>query len=211
MQGDKALALESWCRQQGRQFTRFDYSGHGESDGELVEGSIGQWRADTLAILESVTEGPQLIVGSSMGGWIALLVAMESPRIVGLVGVAAAPDFSRRLYHDRLNDAQRFQLDNEGQVELPSSFPADTPYIISRQLIEEAENHILLDKEIPLDIPVRLLHGQLDDSVPWEVSLEVARRLRGDDVEVQLIKSGDHRLSRDSDISLLKSTLRRQF
>jgi pimeloyl-ACP methyl ester carboxylesterase len=213
MQGTKALALEEWCREQGIQFTRFDYFGHGASDGTVEGGTIGRWRDDALAILDQVTRGPQLIVGSSMGGWIMLLAALARPqRLVGLVGVAPAPDFSRRIREQRLDEGQLRQLEETGYCEMPSAY--GDPYRISRDMLEEGENHLLLQGEIAIDLPVRLIHGQRDDDVPWETSLTIARRLRSDDVEVQLVKAGDHRLSGDGDIQRLLRTvnqLRRQL
>jgi pimeloyl-ACP methyl ester carboxylesterase len=206
MQGNKALSLADWCRGQGIQFTRFDYYGHGESDGAMEQGTIGRWRDDALAILDSVTTGPQLIVGSSMGGWIMLLAALARPdRVTGLVGIAAAPDFTRRLREQRLDESQRRQLEQTGYCEMPNGY--DEPYRISLQLLSEAEDHLLLEKGIDVDVPVRLLHGQCDADVPWEEALIIARQLRSADVEVQLVKSGDHRLSEPADIRRLIATV----
>jgi pimeloyl-ACP methyl ester carboxylesterase len=206
MQGNKALGLEDWCRGQGIQFTRFDYYGHGESDGAMEQGTIGRWRDDALAILDSVTTGPQLIVGSSMGGWIMLLAALARPdRITGLVGIAAAPDFTQSLLAQRLDDQQRRQLEETGFCDMPNDY--DEPYRISRQLLDEANDHLLLGRSIDVDVPVRLLHGQRDADVPWENALAIARQLGSADVEVQLIKSGDHRLSEPVDIRRLIATV----
>jgi pimeloyl-ACP methyl ester carboxylesterase len=206
MQGTKALALEDWCREQGIQFTRFDYFGHGESDGTVEGGTIGRWRDDALAILDQVTRGPQLIVGSSMGGWIMLLAALARPqRVAGLVGIAPAPDFSRRIREHRLDELQLRQLEETGYCQMPSAY--GDPYRISREMLEEGEKHLLLNDEIPIDLPVRLIHGQRDDDVPWETSLDIARLLRSDDVEVQLVKQGDHRLSEPRDLRRLLGTV----
>ncbi len=208
MQGDKALALEAWCSAQGRQYTRFDYSGHGESGGSFEEGTIGRWLADTLAILDHVTGGPQVIVGSSMGGWIMLLAALARPqRISGLVGIAAAPDFTEALWAHGLDDIQRQQLEEAGYCDLPNCYDDGEPYRISRRLLEEGREQLLLADDIAIDLPVRLIHGQRDDDVPWETALELARRLRSHDVEVQLVKNGEHRLSRRQDIGRLTRTL----
>ena len=202
MQGTKALALEDWCRELGIQFTRFDYFGHGESDGTVERGTIGRWRDDALAMLDQVTRGPQLIVGSSMGGWIMLLATLLRPqRVVGLVGIAPAPDFSRRIREHRLDEHQLRQLEETGYCEMPSAY--GDPYQISREMLDEGENHLLLDEEIPIDQPVRLIHGQCDEDVPWETSLTIARQLRSKNVEVQLVKSGDHRLSGTDDLERL--------
>ena len=208
MQGGKALALESWCREHGVQFTRFDYFGHGESDGVFEQGTIGRWRDDTLAILDEICSGPQLIVGSSMGGWIMLLAALARPgRVAGLVGIAAAPDFTRRLREQRLDDGQRRQLQDSGYCDMPNDY--DQPYRINRQLLQEGDEHLLLNSGIDIDVPVRLIHGQNDEDVPWEISLTIARQLRDSDVEVQLVKNGDHRLSGDSDLQRLVATVSR--
>lgn len=207
MQGIKALALEQWCRDRGRQFTRFDYSGHGESSGSVEEGCIGRWRDDTLAVLDRVTSGPQVIVGSSMGGWIMLLVALQrARRVKALLGLAAAPDFTARL-RARLTDAQRQQLDRSGYADLPNCYDDGEPYRIGALLLDEGEAHLLLDGEIPVDVPVRLIQGQRDDDVPWQLVLTLAERIRGADVEIQLVKDGDHRLSEPVDLRRLELTL----
>lgn len=204
MQGDKALALEAWCIEQGRQFTRFDYFGHGESSGTLEEGTIGRWRDDALAILDSVTTGTQIVVGSSMGGWIMLLTALARPqRIHGLVGIAAAPDFTQVLRDSELTHSQLRELEETGYCDLPNSYDDSETYRIGQQLLDEGRDHLLLNEAICLDVPVRLLHGQCDQDVPWQLSLAIAEKLLSDDVAVQLVKSGDHRLSRPEDIQRL--------
>ena len=207
MQGIKALALEQWCRERGRQYTRFDYTGHGESSGTLQDGCIGRWRDDTLAVLDQVTSGPQVIVGSSMGGWIMLLVALErAPRVKALLGLAAAPDFTDRL-RARLTAAQRQQLERDGYTDLPNCYDDGEPYRISARLLDEGEAHLLLDGEIPVDMPVRLIQGQRDEDVPWQLPLRLAEQIRGADVEIQLVKCGDHRLSEAADLRRLELTL----
>lgn len=207
MQGTKARALEEDCRARGVQFTRFDYQGHGESSGDFIDGTIGEWRDDTLAILDSVTEGPQIVVGSSMGGWIGLLAACARPeKVVGFVGIAAALDMARRIW-DLIDDATKRLLETEGVWMRPSEYdPAGYP--ITLKLIEEGRNHLLLPGPIPFTGPVRLLHGQRDDAVPWELSLDTAAALASEAVEVTFIKDGDHRLSRDADIARLLRTVR---
>lgn len=207
MQGIKALALEQWCLEQGRQFTRFDYSGHGESSGTVEEGCIGRWRDDTLAVLDELTSGPQLIVGSSMGGWIMLLVAQKRPqRVSGLVGLAAAPDFTDRL-RGSLTPQQRSQLGSNGYADLPNCYDDGEPYRIGRLLLDEGEAHLLLDGEIHFEGPVRLIQGQRDDDVPWQLALRIAEKLTSADVEVQLVKDGDHRLSEPADLQRLRVTV----
>lgn len=207
MQGNKAVALDAWCREQGRQFTRFDYFGHGLSSGAVEDGCIGRWRDDTLAVLDEITSGPQLLVGSSMGGWIMLLVALLRPqRLCGLLGLAAAPDFTARLAQS-LGDEQRRQLAASGYADLPNCYDDGQPYRIGRYMLEEGASHLLLEGQIPLDLPVRLIHGQRDEDVPWQLSLQLAECLQSEDVEVQLVKNGDHRLSEAADLQRLRNTV----
>jgi pimeloyl-ACP methyl ester carboxylesterase len=207
MSGSKALALEAWCRARGRAFTRFDYHGHGQSSGAFVDGSIGRWRDDVLAVLDELTEGPQILVGSSMGGWIMLLVALARPhRVAGLIGIAAAADFTEDLIRASLNDAQRERLQREGLIRQPSEYGPD-PYPITAHLLDEARDHLLLRGALPISCPVRLLHGMRDADVPWQTSLRIAERLAGEDVRITLLKDGEHRLSRDADLVLLTDTL----
>ena len=207
MQGTKALALEHWCGATGRQFTRFDYFGHGASTGRVEDGCIGRWRDDALAVLDKVTSGPQVVVGSSMGGWIMLLLALSRPaRVHGLVGLATAADFTERL-RARLTPVQLRQLAETGYADLPNCYDDGEPYRIGRHMLEEGRAHLLLGAEIALDLPVRLIQGQLDEDVPWHIALDIAARLRSSDVEVQLVKSGDHRLSEPADLQRLQATV----
>ena len=207
MTGTKALFLEDYCRQRGRAFVRFDYFGHGASGGDVAHGTIGRWRDDAICVIDSLTEGPQILVGSSMGGWIMLLAALARPaRIAALVGVAAAPDFTHELLWPRLSPAQRREVTRRGAIVLPSPFePAG--YLYSRALIEDGQRHLLLGAPIAIDVPVRLLHGLADASVPWQLSLRLAERLTGGDVAVTLVKDGDHRLSAPADLARLAQTL----
>ena len=207
MTGGKAIALEAWCVETGRQFTRFDYQGHGASSGAFEEGTIGLWRADALAVLDELTEGPQVVVGSSMGGWIAFLLAIDRPdRVAGLVGIAPAVDFTQALMLPRLTDEAKRALEEEGVWYRPSEYDPE-PYPITRQLIEEGANHLILDGSVHFDGPVRLIHGMLDDAVPWEHSLKIARAVSSTDVETIFVKDGEHRLSRDSDLARLRRVL----
>lgn len=209
MQGDKAQFLDAWCRERGRQYTRLDYHGHGSSSGKFEEGTIGRWRDDALAVLDEVTSGPQLLVGSSMGGWMMLLLALaRHERICGLVGVAPAPDFTQALAGGGLAPEQLLQLELSGFCDIENCYDDGEPYRISRELLEEGKQHCLLQADnIAIDLPVRLLHGQCDDDVPWERSLALAEKLASSDVEVQLVKDGDHRLSRPADLERLGRTL----
>jgi pimeloyl-ACP methyl ester carboxylesterase len=207
MSGIKATTLESWCRRRGQAFVRFDYLGHGESSGRFEQGSIGRWSEDAIAVIDHLSEGPQILVGSSMGGWIMLLAALARPgRIAALLGIAAAPDFTVRLLSARLNDAQRQRLQTDGVIYLPSVY-SDEPYAITRELIEDGSRHLLLDDRIALDCPVRLIHGIGDPDVPWQTSLKLAEQLSSNDVHLKLVKDGGHRLSRGQDLQLLSDTL----
>ena len=206
MTGGKAIALRDWCAAEGRAMLRFDYSGHGGSDGSFADGTIGEWAEDARRAVASLTEGPLLLVGSSMGGWIALLTALAlRDRVAGFVGVAAAPDFTEDLIWATLPPPAREALLRNGVLHAPSAYGEPTP--ITRALIEDGRRHLLLRGEIALDCPVRLLHGQQDPDVPWETSLRLAGRLRSADVQVVLVKDGEHRLSRPQDLALLVRTV----
>jgi pimeloyl-ACP methyl ester carboxylesterase len=207
MQGTKALEVERYCRAAGHAFVRFDYQGHGESSGEFADGTIGSWVADAVAVLDECTEGPQILIGSSMGGWIMLLVALARPdRVAGLIGIAAAPDFTEDLMWDRFDQDRRDTIQRHGVFYEPSEF-GDQPYTITLKLIEEGRSHLLLRRPIALHCPVRLLHGMRDDSVPWMTTSQIAEKILSEDVGIFLVKDGDHRLSRDQDIARLKVTL----
>ena len=203
MTGTKATALEAHCRAHGRAFIRFDYRGHGQSSGVFRDGTIGAWRDDALAVIDQLAEGRQVLVGSSMGGWIALLAALARPgRVAGLVGIAAAPDFTRDLMWENYSEQDRETLKRQGFIEEPSAY-SDAPYVICRRLIEEGQDHILLDGPVKLGCPVRLLQGMQDNDVPWKTALRLADRLISDDVIVTLVKGGDHRLSTPADLERL--------
>ena len=207
MLGEKASVLHARCREDGRSFLRFDYLGHGESDGAFADGTIGRWRGDALAMLDQLTTGPQVLVGSSMGGWIALLVAMARPeRVKGLVLLAPAPDFTDKLMWASFDESQRHQIMEDGHWTRPSAYdPAGYP--ITRELIVEGRTWNVLDGEIAIDVPVRILQGGLDPDVPWTHSLDLADKLRCEDVVWSLIKDGDHRLSRPQDIERMVETV----
>ncbi|MDO8607928.1 MAG: alpha/beta hydrolase [Phaeospirillum sp.] len=204
MTGSKALALETLCRDQGRAFLRFDGFGHGESSGDVLHGTVGRWAADAVAVIDALTEGPVVLVGSSLGGWISLLAALERrDRVAGLVGIAAAPDFTEDLMWQEFTFEQRRELLERGEVSLPNCYEPESPWRIYRSLIEDGRNHLLLRDAVNLDCPVRLIHGQQDADVPWRTALQLADCLIAADVEVTLVKDGDHRLSRDQDIGRL--------
>ena len=202
MEGGKASALDAWAAREGRAMLRFDYAGCGASQGEFESQSLARWRDDTLAMIDSV-EGPVVLVGSSMGGWLMLLAALARPeRVAGLVGIAAAPDFTTWGF----TDEQKRTIREEGRLEEPSPY-GEAPYVTTRAFWESGEGLKLLEGEIALDCPVRLLHGAADADVPWRVSLAILEKLRSADVQLHLVKDGDHRLSRPQDIALLIATV----
>lgn len=206
MAGEKATALAAHCAARAQAMLRFDYSAHGASGGRFEDGTIGRWAADALAIIDQVSEGPLVLVGSSMGGWIALLAARARPeRIAALVGIAAAPDFTEKLMWQAMSFEQRATLMSTGVLHVPSQY--GDPYPITRALIEDGRSHLLLSEPIAVDCPVRLLHGQRDPDVPWEFALRIAEQLTSQDVRVMLVKDGDHRLSRPQDLALLRQCL----
>ena len=207
MNGSKAVFLEDVCRREGRAFVRFDYFGHGASSGDFLQGTIGRWAEDAVAVLDALTEGPQVLVGSSIGGWIMTLAALARPeRIAGLVGIAAAPDGTAERLPARMTAAQRTELDRDGVTHLPSAY-GDGPYPITRNLLEEGRRHLVLGGPIPLTCPVRLIHGLADEHVPWSCSQRLAACLESTDVELILIKAGDHRLSTPADLERLSDVL----
>jgi len=207
MNGSKALALEEHCKSRGQAYLRFDYSGHGQSSGAFTEGSIGQWARDATDAVEQLTDGPQVLVGSSMGGWIMLLVALHlKQRVCGLIGLAAAPDFTEDLIANELSEQQRQAMARDGFVQVACDY-GDEPYTITRKLIDDGRNHLLLSGDIDLHQPVRLIQGIKDNDVPWQTALKLQEKLTSTDVEVTLVKDGDHRLSEPDDLKRLTSIL----
>ena len=207
MTGTKATYLDAWCRERGQAYLRFDYQGHGASSGRFVDGTISTWRDDALAVIEGCTEGSLIPVGSSMGAWIMLLVAGALPgRVDGLVGLAAAPDFTEELVWRRLPATSRAELMRTGVIHVPSEYDVEgCP--ISLALIEEGREHLLLDTHIAVECPVRLLHGANDSDVPWEMSKRLLEALISPDVTLELVKGGDHRLSTPADLARLTRAL----
>lgn len=207
MTGTKALHLEAWCRARGHAFLRFDYSGHGASSGRFEEGCIGDWAEDAAAALDALTEGPQVLVGSSMGGWQALLLARARPaRVAGLVGIAAAPDFTEDGMWAQFSDEERRALDEHGQIALPSEY-SEEPTIITRRLIEDGRRHLLLRSPLMLPMPVRLLQGTADTDVPPAVALRLLDHADGPDIRLTLVKGVDHRFSSPDCLALIEATL----
>lgn len=208
MSGGKAIHLEQHCSRSGGAFLCFDCRGHGLSGGRFEEGCIGDWRADVLEMLDRVTPGPVVLVGSSMGGWLMLLAALARPeRIRGLVGIAAAPDFTHDLILPSLSVEDRRVLARDGVLLAPSAYGEPIP--ITSLLLEDGEGHLLLRRPIALDCPVHLLHGQLDPDIPWQTALRLAAVIAGGAVTVELIKDGDHRLSRDDDLRRIAAAVDR--
>jgi pimeloyl-ACP methyl ester carboxylesterase len=206
MQGTKAIALDAWAAERNRACVRFDYSGHGESGGAFVDGTIGRWLEETVAVFEQFCAGPQVVIGSSMGGWMALLLAREMARrpaprasLAGLVLIAPAPDFTEALMWKGFSPEIRHQIETDGVWLRPSAY--GEPYPITRALIEEGRNHLLLGGSIDVGCPVRILQGAQDPDVPWRHAFALAHRLPVDDVVLTMIQDGDHRLSRPQDIA----------
>jgi pimeloyl-ACP methyl ester carboxylesterase len=217
MRGTKAEALDRWAREQGRACTRFDYSGHGESGGAFVDGTIGRWLEESVGVFTSCCAGPQVVVGSSMGGWLALLLTRElrrrqsegealSASVAGLVLIAPAVDFTEELMWKPFLPAIKREIEQKGAWLQPSAY-AEEPYVITRRLIVEGRDHLMLDDLIETGCPVRILQGVQDEDVPWTHALELVARLARDDVVLTLVKDGDHRLSRPEDIERLLAAI----
>jgi pimeloyl-ACP methyl ester carboxylesterase len=210
MKGTKAEALDSWAHKEGRAMTRFDYSGHGESCGDFADGTIGRWLDESLAVFDTFCHGPIVLIGSSMGGWLALLLMRElaqrtqpSPATVaGLVLVAPAVDFTEELMWKQFSPDVKRQIEQNGAWARPSQY-SEQPYLITRELIEEGRRHLLLGGMIETGCPVRILQGVQDPDVPWQHAVELSARFARDDVVLTLVKDGDHRLSRPEDIDRL--------
>jgi len=206
MTGQKALAVEDFCRARGQACVLFDGFGHGQSSGDFAQGTIGRWAEDAAAVLDGLTEGGQILVGSSFGGWIMTLAALARPaRVAALLGIAAAPDFTEDLILTELSPDALHTLDTEGQVMVESGYNLP-PYPITKHLIEEARHHLVLRDPIPFAGPARLIHGLEDPDVPWQTSLRLAEKLTSADVAVTLVKGAGHRLSEPADLARLMAT-----
>lgn len=207
MTGTKAMALEDWAGRTGRAFVRFDYSGHGASSEAFLDGCIGDWAEDAVAAITALTQGPQVLVGSSMGGWIALLAAKALPeRVAGLVGIAAAPDFTEDSMWAGFSDSQKLALTTSGQLDLPSDY-SDAPYVITRKLIEDGRQRLVLREPLPLPMPVRLLQGTADTDVPPAVALRLMDHAESPDLRLTLVKGADHRFSTPDCLALIEAAL----
>lgn len=206
MSGTKAQALEAWAMDTGHPFLAFDYFGHGKSSGAFADGTVSTWKADAVEAIDRLTDGKQILVGSSMGGWMALLAALARPeRVAGLILIAPAPDFTKRLMWDNFPDHVRNEILETGRWMRPSPYE-DGPYPITRALIEDGRNHLLLDSPIAVSAPVRILQGMRDEDVPWSHAMSLVDALTTEDLAITLIRDGDHRLSRPQDISRLLRT-----
>ena len=206
MTGTKAQHLQAWAARSGRAFVRFDYSGHGASGGDFAALAIGDWLADARAVITALTHGPQVLVGSSMGGWIALLLARALPdRVAGLIGIAAAPDFTEDSMWAGFTEAQRAEMAETGQVALPSDY--GEPYIITRRMIEDGRDHLVLRSPLRVSAPVRLLQGTADRDVDMSVALRLLDHLDGPDIRLELVKGADHRFSDACCLSRIVATL----
>jgi pimeloyl-ACP methyl ester carboxylesterase len=213
MQGTKALALDAWAAEQGRACVRFDYSGHGESGGAFIDGTIGCWLEESIAVFEQFCAGPQVVIGSSMGGWMALLLAREMAKraasrttVAGLVLIAPAPDFTEVLMWNGFSPEVKNEIETKGVWLRPSQY--GEPYPITRARIEEGRNHLLLGSAIDVGCPVRILQGAQDPDVPWQHAFALAHRLPKDDVVLTMIQDGDHRLSRPQDIARMLAAVK---
>ena len=204
MEGTKAVHLEAWAQARGQKFLRFDYSGHGESSGAFEDGCIGDWHEDTVAAITALTEGPLIVVGSSMGGWQALLLAKALPeRIAGMVTIAAAPDFTEDSYWAGFTPEQKVQLEAEGQVALPSDYME--PYIITKRMIEDGRNRLVLRTPLALPFPVRFLQGTEDTAVDSSVAYRLLDHAEGEDIQLLMVKGKDHRFSDPNCLKLIES------
>ena len=206
MEGSKALHLEAWAKRTGRAFLRFDYSGHGESSGQFTDGCIGDWAEDAEAAILTLTEGPQVLVGSSMGGWQALLFTRRHPdQVAGLVGIAAAPDFTEDGMWDSWSDAQKAEMAETGQVALPSDY--GEPYIITKRMIEDGRQQLVLRSPLVIKAPVRLLQGTADEDVDMSVALRLLAHMDGPDIRLELVKGADHRFSDEYCLSRIETAI----
>lgn len=208
MTGSKAMALEDHCQRRGYQFIRFDYFGHGQSSGAFVEGTIGRWADNAVTVLDELAgDAPQILVGSSMGGWLMLLAALKRPeKVAALIGIAAAPDFTELLMWDKFTDKQQEELREKGVIEIPNCYDEE-PYKITLNLIAESGNHLVLDDQINIHCPVTLIHGMQDEDVPWEYSMTLNEKIASKEVRTLLVDDGDHRMSSEKHLKTIGKQL----
>lgn len=206
MDGTKAVHLQAWAERTGRAFLRFDYSGHGQSSGRFEDGCIGDWAEDAQTIIQTLTEGRQVLVGSSMGGWVSLLMARRHPeRVAGLVTIAAAPDFTEDSMWAGFTPAQKVEMERDGQVALPSDY--GEPYIITRRMIEDGRQQLVLREPLNLPFPVRFLQGTADADVDMSVALRLLEHAKGKDMRLTLVDGADHRFSDGSCLNLIERSV----
>ena len=211
MLGSKAEALFLDCQTKNRPFIRFDYSGHGQSEGAFLDGTISQWTEDATEIIETLTDGPVILVGSSLGGWVMLNLAKAlSSKIAGLIGIAAAPDFTETLIWNDLDDAQRQKMQDEGQIALPNPY-ADEDVIYPYHLITDGRNHLLLNDELAISCPIILHQGMEDHEVPWQTAIDIANAVTSEDVTINLIKKAGHRFSSEDEIKAIVASVDRLY
>ena len=207
MMGTKATYFEEQCRAKGQAYLRFDYSGHGLSSGDFKDGTISSWFSDALSVVDEITQGPLVIVGSSMGGWIGLLLAQaRAERMKGFIGIAAAPDFTTRLYDEELSDEHRTEIAEKGYVKIPNDYD-DEPYIFTQALFDDGKKNLILDRDHTHDYPITLFHGLCDATVPKETPLSIRDRYSGGLLDIVFIDDGDHSLSRPQDLEILMAEI----
>ena len=203
MNGDKAKYLQKKCAKAGREFLKFDYSGHGNSSGSFEKGCISTWLNESISIIKKLTYGPQIIVGSSMGGWLAILITKKIPaKISAIVGIAAAPDFTQKLWNHKLSNKEKNVINKTGRIILKSEYNEDG-YIFTKKLFDDGKKHTILNKSLAIECPIRLLHGMLDDSVCPDTALNILKSINSNDIELIYIKNGNHRLSSQKNKSLI--------
>lgn len=208
MNGTKAAYLEKQCMARGQEYLRFDYTGHGLSEGNFSDGTVGSWKEDALSVFDHIIKKPAILVGSSMGGWIALhLLLARNEMVKALIGIAAAPDFTESMYNEYLTAEQKREIAEKGHTELPSDY--DAPYIITRALIEDGKKQCLLNKEHAISAPIHLIQGKKDAQVPWETALKIKESFKGGRVDISFIEDGDHSLSRPQDLALLDAQVKK--
>ena len=209
MEGTKATYLEKLCADRGQEFLRFDYSGHGQSDGAFVDGTIGAWKQDAIDIIDYVLEGRStIIVGSSMGGWLALRLLLEGREdIKGVIGIAAAPDFTKDI-ENKMNAEDKAMMDKLGRLEVPNDY-SDEPYIFTQALLEDGAQQSVLEQDHAISVPLVLIQGKLDADVAWEKALKIENKFQGSDTKIIFIDDGDHSLSRPQDLSILSQEVKR--
>ncbi len=206
MDGTKAIYIEQQCKKRGQEFIRFDYSGHGKSEGRFIDGTIGSWKNDAGRILKIIINKKVILIGSSMGGWIALLLSLENHEsIKGVIGIAAAPDFTKEI-EEQLSTQQLKIIKEKGLVEIPNEY-SDEPYIFTNKLLEDGKKQSLLGKSYDISLPITLIQGKQDNSVPWHKSFQIKECFKNSEIKIVFIYDGDHRLSRTQDLEIINQEI----